>query len=252
MKQAKKTSNSINFADAIAPLQGLTFHYTEKLFSNKGIPLDDAKKVAFGILTDKSYSVKERGVFTNIALLLSDQCDYSAKCVIYRGNTAISMRSQISFTGSIFKQVDDMLKYITRLNKTSSTFYCGERIDISDYPPDTINEIVHNAFVHADYSVAESSILANIYDNRIEFFNPGRLLPNVDKQAILNGISILRNPKLAKLFEELKYVSMQGIGIGNIIKSYKGNDFQPTITCSGDSFLISIPNRNYNKKLKLT
>lgn len=67
------------------------------------------------------------------------------------------------------------------------------------YPHETLHEIVTNAVLHRDYSVA-SDIHIRIYDNRIEVESPGRLPGYVTVKNIL-GSQSARNPKLGAVYK---------------------------------------------------
>ena len=52
-----------------------------------------------------------------------------------------------------------------------------------DYPLDAIREIVLNMIVHRDYRDSSDSVI-KIFDDRIEFFNPGDLYDDLTIEEI--------------------------------------------------------------------
>lgn len=52
------------------------------------------------------------------------------------------------------------------------------------YPPETLHEIITNAVLHRDYSIAKD-IQIRVFDNRIEVESPGRLPGHVTEENIL-------------------------------------------------------------------
>jgi ATP-dependent DNA helicase RecG len=80
------------------------------------------------------------------------------------------------------------------------------------YPDDTLHEIITNAVLHRDYSIA-SDVHVRIYDNRIEVESPGRLPGHVTKENILNEQSA-RNPKIVRLINKFPDPPNKDVGEG--------------------------------------
>ena len=87
-----------------------------------------------------------------------------------------------------------------------------------DYPLDAIREIVVNMIVHRDYKDSSGSII-KIYDNKIEFFNPGKLFGGITISDLLsdNYTSQTRNKLIAKAFKETGIIERYGTGIKRVI-----------------------------------
>jgi len=73
--------------------------------------------------------------------------------------------------------------------------------------------------VHRDYRDSSASII-KIFDNRIEFYNPGKLYGGITVQDLLSGnyISKSRNKLIAKAFKEVGLIERYGSGIMRIRK----------------------------------
>jgi len=93
-----------------------------------------------------------------------------------------------------------------------------QRIERFDYPLDAIREIVINMIVHRDYRDSSASII-KIFDDRIEFFNPGKLYGDITVEDLLSGkyISKTRNKLIANAFKEVGLIERYGSGIKRII-----------------------------------
>ena len=61
-----------------------------------------------------------------------------------------------------------------------------QREERFDYPLEAIREIVTNMIVHRDYRDSGDSII-KIFDDRIEFFNPGKLYDDITIKNCLVG-----------------------------------------------------------------
>jgi ATP-dependent DNA helicase RecG len=80
------------------------------------------------------------------------------------------------------------------------------------YPDVTLHEIITNAVLHRDYSIA-SDVHVRIYDNRVEVESPGRLPGHVTKANILNEQSA-RNPKIVRLINKFPDPPNKDVGEG--------------------------------------
>jgi len=94
-----------------------------------------------------------------------------------------------------------------------------QRTERFDYPFDAIREIVINMVVHRDYRDSSASII-KIFDDRIEFFNPGRLYGGITLQDLLSGnyTSRCRNKLIAMAFKEAGLIERYGSGIQRILR----------------------------------
>ena len=89
------------------------------------------------------------------------------------------------------------------------------------YPLDALREIIVNMIVHRDYMHhGDSSV--KIYDNSIEFFNPGSLPDAISIQQLIAGnyVSQTRNKKLAAMFKEAGVIEKYGSGIKRIQQQF--------------------------------
>lgn len=80
------------------------------------------------------------------------------------------------------------------------------------YPPETLHEIIANAILHRDYSVA-TDVQVRIFDNRIEVESPGKLPGHVTQDNILDTQSS-RSPTLVRLINRFPNPPNQDVGEG--------------------------------------
>lgn len=80
------------------------------------------------------------------------------------------------------------------------------------YPDVTLHEIITNAVLHRDYSLA-TDIQIRIYDDRIEVESPGRLPGHVTTNNYLTE-QFARNPKLVRLINKFPNPPNKDVGEG--------------------------------------
>lgn len=242
IRQMIKASDGDDFESMRSLNQELTFTSSAATFRNCGIEFSKEKYLALGMVH------KSDGQFTNLALLMSDQCQHSIKVAVFGDAENTTFKDNQEFKGSIFKQINDAFQYIMLNNRTTSIFKGLERMDKSDYPEAALREALLNSVVHRDYSYS-GSIIININDKQIEFVSIGGLLPGLTAEDICSGISQPRNKALAEVFHRLRLIEAYGTGIRRIYKLYENCSMQPRIEVTHNTFKMVLPNMNVAEPL---
>lgn len=119
----------------------------------------------------------------------------------------------------LIDQVDEVMKFVTRHISVRYAFEGKpRRKEIWEYPLEALREAVINAIVHRDYT-APSNVQVEMYDDRIEIWNPGRLLPGItiDDLYKKEHKSVVRNRLVAQVFYDIGYIEKYGSGTIKII-----------------------------------
>ena len=230
-----KESDGDNYEDSRSLDQDLTFSAAETAFQRYG--------VEFSIEKYRTLGITQNDIFTNLALLLSDQCLHTTKIAVFKDEFCTEFRDSKEFGGSVFKQFEDSVTYLALCNRTASTIKGVVRTDKKDYPEEAIREALLNALVHRDYSFS-GSIIINVNDSKMEFISLGGLLPGLSTEDIRIGVSQPRNKKLAEVFHRLRLIESYGTGIRRIFKLYENCPIQPVIEVTANAFKIVLPNMN--------
>lgn len=235
IRQMIKESDGDNYEDSRSLDQDLTFSAAETAFQRYGVEFSIEKYRVLGIT--------QNDIFTNLALLLSDQCLHTTKIAVFKDEFCTEFRDSKEFGGSVFKQFEDSVTYLGLCNRTASTIKGVVRTDKKDYPEEAIREALLNAIVHRDYSFS-GSIIINVNDSKMEFISLGGLLPGLSTEDIRIGVSQPRNKKLAEVFHRLRLIESYGTGIRRIFKLYENCPIQPVIEVTANAFKIVLPNMN--------
>lgn len=185
----------------------------------------------------------EDNLYSNLALLLSDQCPVTTKIAVFQGSNKAIFRERREFTGSILKQIEEGILFIDFFNNTKATFSGINRIDTRDYPEEAIREAWLNCFVHRDYASTGSTMI-NIYDDRMEFVSQGGLVSGLTLDSVFIGASKTRNPNLAALFYRMRIIECYGTGIEKILRCYDDVDRKPIFETAPGVFRVTLPNIN--------
>lgn len=153
----------------------------------------EARSIAIGSAQMKTLKlIGEDGLYTNLALLLSDQCETTIKVALFQGIDKEIFRDRKEFSGSILKQLEDVYEFIDLVNRTKASFSGLNRTDKRDYPEEAVREALLNSVVHRDYSFSASNLI-NIYEDRMEFVSLGGLVSGLELESIFLGVSQSRN-----------------------------------------------------------
>lgn len=223
-----------NFEELRSLNQNLDFVFLKKEFEDANIKLEHSQMRTFNI-------IDEDGLYTNLGLLLSEQCPHTIKAAVFEGSTKEIFKDRFEFSGSLLKQMKDVYSFLNRYNRTNSEITGLKRTDTREYPEIAIREALLNSIVHKEYSYS-SSTLISVFDDKIEIVTIGGLTKGLNEDDIMLGVSILRNKNLANIFYRLKLIEAYGTGIPKIIESYNEYNVKPKIEISSNAFKITLPN----------
>ena len=229
-------SNGRSFEDCRSIEQNLTFKTLTDKMNDRNLSLKKAQMITLKM-------IGEDDLYTNLAYLLSDQCNITTKIALFQGKDKEEFRDRKEFKGSLLKQLDDVYEYLLLSNKTKARFIGLNRYDKEDYPKEALREALLNSVVHRDYSFSGSNII-NIYEDRIEFISLGGLVPGLELDSIFLGVSQSRNPHLVSLFYRMHLIESYGTGISKIQRSYKNELQQPLFETAKGVFRVTLPNQN--------
>lgn len=235
-----KETHGDNYEELRSLNQQLTFESLMTEFRSDNILLEKPQMKSLGIIGDDD-------LYTNLGLLLSDQCYHSIKAAVFEGVTKNLFRDRFEFKGSLVKQMRDAYAFVNRYNRTQSRIEGIDRIDIRDYPEEALREVLLNSIVHKDYGFS-SSTLVSVFDDRIEVLTIGGLANGLTINDIMIGTSLLRNPRLGQVLYRLKWIEAYGIGILKIKEAYASYDLEPLFEITENAFKVTLPAIGFSVK----
>ena len=220
-----------------ASAQELTFVSARRAFEQNG--------VAFGRQKFRTLRlVDASGYYTNLALILSDQCPFSVKCaVIDDEGPEYSFQARQECTGSVFDQLEQASLFLNAANRLRSTFEGYVRVDEREYPEQAVRETLLNALVHRDYESAAAT-LVKVYPRRMQFVSGGGLPEGLTVDDMLRGVSVPRNPCLMQIMVRLGLSEAWGSGVPAVVGAYAQHGLRPTYQPSAGMFFAELPNLN--------
>ena len=231
-----KETDGERYEDVRALNQDLTFTYAQTVFAEKDIQFAQSQQKTLGIINGD-------GIYTNLGLLISDQCIHTIKLAVFEGTEKLQFKDRREYSGSLLKQLNEVFEFIERYNRTRSDINGLYRVDKRDYPVEAVREALLNALVHRDYSFSDSTLIS-VFDDRIELVSIGGLVRGITFDDMMLGISVARNRNLANIFYRLNLIEAYGTGMPKILRSYQNSPVKPQIEVSDNAFKITLPNIN--------
>ena len=173
-------------------------------------------------------------VLNKFELIRENKITYGGFLLFMKGNSALTtielgrfqtptiIKDSVTLKNDLLSEVEAVMDFIKKhINKAYIITGNIQREERWDYPLDAVREIVVNAIVHRDYRDSSDSVF-KIFDDRIEFYNPGKLPEGLSIEKLLSGnyISTIRNKKIAEVFKEANMIEKYGSGIGRILEGF--------------------------------
>ena len=226
--ELERRRRNVSFDGEIAPeksLAELDFRSFRRLYEEKtGEPLDDLA------LQKLELAKAERGVLypTNALVLLSDDGlrrsmfpNAKIECARFKGVSAGEFIDRKTYDYGIAEQVEDAYAFVLRNIRQSGSIQGVYTVSRWEYPVKALREIIRNAVVHRQYSLAGKDIKIAVYDDMIEITSPGLLPPSIDYSDMESRQSDARNKVIAPVFRKLGIIDQWGNGLKLVAEELK-------------------------------
>jgi ATP-dependent DNA helicase RecG len=117
----------------------------------------------------------------------------------------------VTVEGCLYRQIKEAVR-VTKETTEAISRMGEEGLESIQYPVETLHEIITNAVIHRDYSVADD-VHIRIFDNRIEVQSPGRLPAHITVKNILSE-RFARNGAVVRLLNKFPDAPNKDVGEG--------------------------------------
>lgn len=166
----------------------------------------------------------------------------------YKTSDAIPTREHLVFDpitveGWAYRLIYDAVAKTQEIVEVLKRLDAEGLVDVQ-YPQEALHEIITNAVLHRDYSIA-TDIQIRIFDNRIEVESPGHLAGHVTTENILHT-QYARNQRLVRLINKFPHPPNKDVGEGlntafDAMRRLRLKD--PIIEERAASVLVTIPHQ---------
>lgn len=186
--------------------------------SNRGGILDRLEQERFVRSGGGRYEISRLGALL-LAKRLDDFADLRRKAsrvVVYTGNSKLETRIDQQGAKGYAVGFQSLVRFVMDQLPRNEVVTNALRQEVTLVPEIVIRELVANSLVHQDFSVAGSSMMVEIYSNRVEISNPG--LPIVPVERFIDGYQS-RNERLADCMRRLGICEEKGSGMDKVVNA---------------------------------
>ena len=136
---------------------------------------------------------------------------YRYKTIEAEGTRETLADQPVTVEGCLYKQIKEAVEVTKQIIESIPRL--GESaLEAIEYPPEALHEIITNAVLHRDYSIADD-VHIRIFDNRVEVQSPGRLPAHITVKNILNE-RYARNGAIVRILNKFPEPPNKDVGEG--------------------------------------
>jgi ATP-dependent DNA helicase RecG len=137
----------------------------------------------------------------------------------FRGLDKTEFLDQRQLRGPAFKLLEEAEIFCQRHFPLPGRIVPGQmrRVETPLIPPDAMREILVNALIHRDYSIAGGAVSLAIFDDRVEVWSAGKYPNGITAEALTRAhLSVQRNPIIAEVFYRTGLIEKWGRGTNRV------------------------------------
>ena len=138
------------------------------------------------------------------------------RVIVYEGKGKTKTKSDKPGTKGYAVGFERLVDYVSSQLPSNEVIGKALRETIQMYPEIAIRELVANALIHQDFNEVGTSVMIEIYVDRIEVSNPGR--PFIQPERFIDEYQS-RNERLADLMRRFGICEEKGSGIDKVVQS---------------------------------
>jgi ATP-dependent DNA helicase RecG len=171
----------------------------------------------------------------------------SVRIITYKGASRLKTIKEKSITRGYATGMQEVIDYINDQLPRNEEIGRVFRKEVKMFPELAIRELVVNAIMHQDFHIKGAGPMVEIFDERIEFTNPGT--PLIDTLRFIDSSPESRNEILAKMMRRMNLCEERGSGIDKTIASIEVYQLPAPNFIKGEHFLRAV--LYAHKELKL-
>lgn len=107
---------------------------------------------------------------------------------------------------------EGLIQFVKGLVQDSEVIKNALRVETTIYPEQALRELIANILIHQDFSIRGTGPMIEIFEDRIVFTNPGKLLPSKHIDRLIRTTPESRNEILASAFRRYNICEERGSG----------------------------------------
>ncbi len=184
-------------------------------------PISDTDSVLFnlgaGDYKKGTFYLNQTGVLFFAKQPIRRLFHVSVVCALFKGTNKAYILDRKELTGNLLENVEEALIFLKKhlQLRWEITSQRTRRKEILELPEVALREAMVNAVCHRDYLEQGAQVMVEVFDDRVEIYNPGGL-PKGLPVSEFGKRSVCRNPLIASLLLRCNYIEKMGTGIERI------------------------------------
>jgi len=138
------------------------------------------------------------------------------RVIVYKGSGKQDTRVDKSFQKGYAVGFVEILDFINAQIPTNEVIGRALRQEVKMFPELAVRELVANALIHQDFTITGTTVMVEIYSDRLEISNPGK--PFIPPDRFIDEYQT-RNDLLADLMRRIGICEEKGSGIDKVVNA---------------------------------
>lgn len=156
------------------------------------------------------------------------------RIIQYKGTGKLDALVERELSRGYASGFNDIIDYISVLSPAHEVLESPLRQTVSMFPKLAIRELVANMLLHQDFHIAGTPLMVEIFEDRIEFTNPGS--PLIDTQRFIDHPPRSRNEDIASLMRRFGICEERGSGIDKVVDLIEALQLPAPLFEDGEEF----------------
>jgi ATP-dependent DNA helicase RecG len=144
------------------------------------------------------------------------QARKAPRVIVYEGTNKLKTKLDKPGTKGYAVGFQGLVEFINGLVPSNEVIEQALRREVKMFPEIAVRELVANALIHQDFNESGTSVMVEIYDDRMEISNPGK--PFISPDRFIDEYQS-RNERLADLMRRLGICEEKGSGVDKVIQA---------------------------------
>lgn len=158
------------------------------------------------------------------------------RLIKYKGTNKFTTEKEFPGKKGYAIGLEGLIQFLKALLPQSEIIKNALRSEVSIYPEIALRELIVNALIHQDFTIQGKGPMIEVFDDRIEISNPGKLLPSKKIDRLIGTHPESRNEILAKSFRICNLCEERGTGLVKTIISLELYGLPPLHFDEGENY----------------
>lgn len=141
------------------------------------------------------------------------------RLIRYKGSNKVNTLDELVGHRGYAVGFEGLINHLKRSLPHSEIIQKALRAEVNLYPEIALRELIANTLIHQDFTVTGAGPMIEIFDDRIEFTNPGSLLPSKRLDRLIGTTPESRNEVLASAFRLYRICEERGTGFQKVVSA---------------------------------